>query len=200
MTKGEAASILNIKVDARLEELEDQFEQLLFESKTYFLKKVPIQKLFRSKLTSIQQLIKAYELLSESKIETSQQHLFFDFIFDSSDVLISFNNYHLYRNQLKQALINTFNFEKIDQLVTELLKLESAYAFFWYKENIDTQNTLVASLPDDIQLLNAIKQYVELGGKSFDDLKNLKNNPPEILIQEMKRLSLLYKNYRWTKS
>lgn len=200
MTKAEAASVLVIALDAELEEIEEQFEQLLFESKTYLLQKIPVQKLFEPKLKAIQYLIKAYELLSEKKIAHSNQVLTTDFVFDSANLLGSFNTYHHYRNQLRQALINSTNFDEIAQLATELLKLESAYAFLWYNEKIDMQNTIVASFPDEIHVLTALKHYLELGGKSFDDLKKLKNNPPEILIQEMKRLSLLYKNYRWTRS
>jgi len=200
MTKGEAAYILNVSLEADFEEIEEQFEQLLFERKKFFLQKVPIHKLFEPKLKAIQQLIEAYELLSGEKLENTTQLKTIDFQFDSSNLLISFHHYHLYRNQLKQGLINACYFDEIEQIATELIKLESTYASLWFHDELDTQHTIVGTFPDEIQLLSALKNYLEMGGKSFDDLKKMKNNPPEILIQEMKRLSLLYKNYRWTKS
>lgn len=200
MTKGEAASILNVSLEADFEEIEEQFEQLLFERKKFFLQKTPIHKLFEPKLRSIQQIIKAYELLSEEKLDNVPQLITSDFQFDSSNLLMSFNTYHQYRNQLKQKLINASHFNDIEQVTTELMKLESTYASFWYHDELDTQQTIVGAFPDEIELLSSLKKYLELGGKSFEDLKKMKNNPPEILIQEMKRLSLLYKNYRWTKS
>lgn len=200
MTKEEAASILNVSLEADFEEIEEQFEQLLFERKKFFLQKIPIQKLFEPKLKAINQLIEAYELVSEEKLEHVTPLKTIMFQFHHSNLLISFNKYHLYRNQLKQSLINASSFNDIEQIATELIKLESTYAALWYQEEIDTQHTIVGTFPDEIQLLNALKNYLEMGGKSFEDLKKMKNNPPEILIQEMKRLSLLYKNYRWTKS
>jgi hypothetical protein len=200
MTKEEAASILNVSLEADLEEIEEQFEQLLFERKKFFLQKLPIQKLFEPKLKAITQVIEAYELISGEKLENTTQLKTFEFQFDASSLLISFNHYHLYRNQLKQGLINASGFNDIEQIATELIKLESAYAALWYQEELNTQQIIVGTFPDEIQLLNALKNYLKMGGKSFDDLKKMKNNPPEILIQEMKRLSLLYKNYRWTKS
>lgn len=200
MTKIEASSILNVNVEADYEKIEEQFEQLLFEQKKYFLQKIPIQKLFEPKLKAIQQLFEAFELLIEKKLEYVNQSKTIVFQFDYLNLLISFNQYHIYRNQLKQSIINTSIFEEIKESVINLIKLESAYATLWHQEEIDTKNTILGTLPDEIQLLIAIKNYHDMGGKSFDDLKKMKNNPPEILIQEMKRLSLLYKNYRWTKS
>lgn len=200
MTKEEAASILNVSLEADFEEIEEQFEQLLFERKKFFLQKIPIQKLFEPKLKIIHQLIEAYELVSEEKLEHVTPLKTIEFQFDHSSLLISFNKYHLYRNQLKQGLINASHFDAIEQIATELIKLESAYAALWYQDELGTQHTIVGTFPDEILLLSALKNYLEMGGKSFEDLKKMKNNPPEILIQEMKRLSLLYKNYRWTKS
>jgi hypothetical protein len=46
-----------------------------------------------------------------------------------------------------------------------------------------------------MEILEGIKIYQQNGGINFHQLKKLENNPPEILIQEMKRLSLLFKKY-----
>ncbi len=46
-----------------------------------------------------------------------------------------------------------------------------------------------------MEILKAIKQFEISNGKTFDDLKKNRNNPPEILISEMKRLSLLFEKY-----
>ena len=46
-----------------------------------------------------------------------------------------------------------------------------------------------------MEILEAVKAFREKGGTSFDALKKSQNQAPEALVNEMKRLSLLFFKY-----
>ena len=48
---------------------------------------------------------------------------------------------------------------------------------------------------DEMLVLKSIRDYKQNGGCIFEDLKKNRNNPPELLLKEMKRLNLIRLKY-----
>lgn len=192
MTREEALQSVGID---DLEELEDAFEDLFFEHKKYFLTKVPVRKLLESRYKKLIDLEKAVTLLGMS-IDNAPVFANVSFQTDAL-ILETYRSFQQAKNQLKAQIANATSIQSLISSVDNLLENELIYAKMWYHESVEiTPDILVSKEVDPMELLHGIQQYKLQNGTTFEQLKNLENNPPEILIQEMKRLSLLFKKYR----
>lgn len=192
MNRTEALQFVGIE---DLEDLEDAFDDLFFEHKKYFLTKVPIRKLLEARYKKLLDLETAVTLL-EMPIDNSEVFANATFQTDSS-ILETFRSFQEVKNQLKAQIANAKSIQSLISSVDNLLENELIYAEMWYHESLEiTPDVLVSKEVDAMELLSGIQQYKLQNGTTFEQLKNLENNPPEILIQELKRLSLLFKKYR----
>lgn len=187
MTKEEALSFFK----GDIEDIDDLYEEQLFELKNQLLSIVPISKIVLPRIKKIEQLSTAYKLLSkhifsEKYIETN--HKF------NENILDTYLNYQDAKGKLRLLLLNSLLPENIILYATHLVKLELAFASNWKSEIID-EKCIVSKQPDPMEVLSAIREYNTNGGITFGDLKSTKNNPPELLIQERNRLSLLVSKY-----
>ena len=93
MTPKEAQIFLKLEADFSQEEISDAQENLLFELKQFFLTRVPIQKLFQSRL---EKLMKLEEIFIVFEIEQQKfTKITLDFEFDSDDLLDVYNAYQM---------------------------------------------------------------------------------------------------------
>lgn len=192
MTHDEAIRFFGIE---DLDELEDAFDDLFFEHKKYFLSKVPIRKLLESRYKKLIDLETAVTLLGMS-IDNAPVFANVSFQTDAL-ILETFRSFQQAKNQLKAQIANATSIRSLISSVDNLLENELIYAEIWYQESLGiTPDVLVSKEVDPMEILQGIQQYKLQNGTTFEQLKNLENNPPEILIQEMKRLSLLFKKYR----
>lgn len=189
MTVSEAKAILNVD---DLELLEDVFEEAFFQSKKQILEIIPIRKLIDPKLKKLNQLQVAYQVLGgeieEGKTGEKDEVEFSNVMIDS------FNKYQTQKNRLRLKLFNALSPNQVFLFGESLVELELRHAFLWNDELKMEMKTLLKA-PDPMEVLMAIKVYKENGGITFDDLKEGKNNPPQLLIEEKNRLSLLYQKY-----
>ncbi len=193
MTVQEAQIFLKLEENWDFDDVMDTKESFLFEHKSFFLSKAPIQKMFDSRLKKIFSLKDALDVLKfDFNYEFEQQEINFE---NSESILGTFQNYNSVKQKLKFSILNSQNPLEIHYLVSQLIKLEKNYAENWFVDNCWEETTLVSKELDPMGILKAIKEYEISDGKTFDDLKNNRNNPSEILISEMKRLSLLSKKY-----
>lgn len=192
MTHDEAIRFFGIE---DLDELEDAFDDLFFEHKKYFLSKVPIRKLLESRYKKLIELETAATLLDISidhsvAVDPIQVQI-------TESILDTFRSYQHAKNQLKTHIANARSVRSLITCVENLLDNEQMYAQRWHNDHLEiTSEVLVSKEVDPMDLLHGIQRYQLEGGYTFEQLKNLENNPPEILIQEMKRLSLLFKKYK----
>jgi hypothetical protein len=192
MTHDEAIRFFGIE---DLDELEDAFDELFFEHKKYFLSKVPIRKLLEARYKKLIELETAATLLNIPIHYSVATDLIQVQI--SASILDTFRSYQQAKNQLKTHIANARSVRSLIACVENLLDNEQIYAQRWYSEHPEiTNEVLVSKEVDPMDLLDGIQRYQREGGYTFEQLKNLENNPPEILIQEMKRLSLLFKKYK----
>lgn len=190
MTPAEAWQFF--KVNDR-DEMEEIYEEQLFEFKQFFLSKVPVQKLFNGRLSKLKKLQDAYEAL-EGEIQPQPVHeITFDIL--SNNIHEVFLGFQKSRNDLKQKIANETSALNLEKYIRRMLALEKEYATFWKMDSDDEGDIIISKEPDPMYLLENIKSYQQKDGFTFIQLKNLENNPPEILVQEMKRLSLLFKRF-----
>lgn len=190
MTREEALLFFGGVTDE--DELEDAYETQLFEYKQFFLSKAPIAKLFESRLRKLQKLADAYATLTSAPA-TGETHHFQ--VPESADILGTFQSFQKAKNELKRLISNTASAAALGTLAEALVSLEKENASRWSTALDDEADIIVSKEPDPMYLLEAIQAYRQQGGETFAQLKNLENNPPQVLIQEMKRLSLLFKKF-----
>lgn len=193
MTKTEALNEFQLDDAFDEDDLIDLYEEKIFEFKQYFLSKTPIFKLFESKLSKLEKIGNAYKLLTNSKVTFHETKL--EFNGSQVEILANYLHFQEEKNRLKTKISNSENAFELVSWVKNLLELEKINAQHWFSEIEIDANILVSKEPNPMEILEGIKIYQQNGGFNFDQLKKLENNPPEILIQEMKRLSLLFKKY-----
>lgn len=192
MTLNELKTHFNIS-EFNIEEIQDFIELELFDLKKFFTTKVPVSKLFSNRLKKLRHLQELNSYMFNSQIFNEK---IIEYSFENTtDIETIHLNYSNYSNLLKFEIYNSNSPIEIENLVKHMIQLEKKYASFWFLENSWDEHTIVSKPSDPMLILNAIKSYNLNSKKTFDDLKNFRNNPPSILINEMKRLSLLFEKY-----
>jgi hypothetical protein len=113
-------------------------------------------------------------------------------------VIEAYNAYFQLRNKYKADLIKEFNPIKMSQIICVWLASEKAYYEVWNCEKAlvdDLTNVLLSKEPDPMELLAAIRDWQAKfkEATSFDDLCQYYTFLPELLKNEVKRLTSLYK-------
>lgn len=193
MTKTEALHEFQLDDAFDEDDLIDLYEEKIFEFKQYFLSKTPIFKLFESKLSKLEKIGNAYSLLTNINVEITETKL--EFNDSQTEILANYLHFQEEKNRIKTKISNSDNAFELVSWVKNILELEKMNAEHWFSEIEIDANILVSKEPNPMEILEGIKIFNQNGGTNFDQLKKLENNPPEILIQEMKRLSLLFKKY-----
>jgi hypothetical protein len=187
MTKLEALSYLG-------EEWEDSFEEQIFTLKQQLLTLVPVNKLYQAKLSKWKKLEEVFISLGGQFKQADFSQLIFETPIFSDNISDAFKIYQEYRNRLKISLLNSVDSEAVIVVLDSFIKLEVSYATLWQSEDLD-DNIIISNVPDPMEILKAIKCFENLGGNSFEDLKEMAYAAPEILKREQKRLTLYHTKY-----
>ncbi len=175
-------------------EIEEIYEQEIFELKQFFLSRAPIAKLFKGRIAKLNKLQAAFEEINSNQIKSD-----FEISFPENSIYLldSYTNYQAVKNKIRLLISNELNGVNLIPLVQKLIDLEKDHAKQWsILDDSELDETVVVSKePNPIDILNAINEYQLKGNKTLEELKRNENNPPIVLIQEMKRLSLLFKKY-----
>lgn len=193
MTKTEALHEFQLEDNFDEDDLIDLYDEKIFDFKQYFLSKTPIFKLFESKLSKLEKIGNAYHLLTNINLEFTETKL--EFNSSQPEILANYLHFQEEKNRIKTKISNSENAFELISWVKNLLELEKMNSQHWFSQLEIDANILVSKEPNPMEILEGIKIFNQNGGTNFDQLKKLENNPPEILIQEMKRLSLLFKKY-----
>jgi hypothetical protein len=194
MTKSEA--LLFFPFDESEEEIEEVYENLLFEYKLFFQSKVPIRKVFSSKIQKLKKMHAAFLVLG-GHVESSSLEL--DLKLKNGSMLDVFNQYQRLRNSIKVQLLSVENAVELEKTVKQYLLLEEVYRNYWPQIELDGGEQISISVePDSMSLLKALKElegeqicdFSQLNSKSTEKIEN---NSLNIILMETKRLSLLRK-------
>jgi hypothetical protein len=175
------------------DEIDDFVDSELFAMRNYFNSKVPVQKIFHPKIEKIIKLDDLY-LLQNPLPEKELQFLLKPF--DSDNLEEVYNAYNQQLNVLKQNLFNSNRPKNIAFVAGLMVKIELQYAEKWFLTNSWDEETKISQIPNPMEILHAIAEASKKGIISFEDLKNNQNKTPQILLNEMKRLSLLFEKYK----
>lgn len=175
------------------DDLSDLYDERLFEYKQFFLAKTPIRKVFEAKLDKLLQMDKAFCVLTAKESVEQPKELLDDILF--SDVILeAFNQWEQLKGKAKQQISMAYEAPILHKNVTEYLHLVDCYRSKWYTEQeIAIEIAQLSKDEDPMALLNAIREFKTDGGEKFEDILKMNNN--SFLLKEMKRLSLLIKNY-----
>lgn len=193
MTISEALQIFEIDGNIEKDELIDIYEEKIFQFSQYFLSKTPISKLFESKYFQLEKIGFSFDLLANEQTQNPLSTL--DFSAPSEYILPHYLHFQRKKNWLKTEISKAKSAVQLIYFAKKLVELEKLNAEIWFSELEMDPKVLVSREPNPMEILESIKIFNLAGGETFEQLKKLENNPPEILIQEMKRLSLLFKKY-----
>ena len=194
MTKREA--LLFFPFDDLEDEIEEVYEGVLFEYKLFFQSKVPIRKVFCSKIHKLKKMHEAFLVLG-GKIESVNLEL--DLKLTNGSMLDVFNQYQRLRNSIKVQLLSVENAIELEQIIIDYLLLEEEYRIHWPHIELDEGEQISVSVePDSMLLLKALKELDLDKTVNFNDLESKsaekkENNSLNIILMEAKRLSLLRK-------
>ena len=174
------------------DEIEDFYQDKLFEFKHFFLIQAPIEKVFLAKLVKLEKLDLAYETLTKSTISKSEkQRLDFNF---SDEIRNAFYLFEEEKSKFRVKISSAENGFELKQAVKQILDLVKAYRQKWaIGLQLDIQIDVLSKEPDSMEIHQAIIEFVNQGGVFFKDIIEQKNNPT--LMKEMKRVSLLIEKY-----
>ncbi len=171
-----------------LTEIDNVFENKLFEFKQFFLQKTIIDKVFKSKLEKLKLLQTAYQVLTKNEEENSI-HFEKKHLIESNVILIVFNNYEKNKNEIRLGISHSVSSYELIQNIENLLDLYNEYLQKW--PEIEYNNEIfISKEKDPMELYYAIQDFSQNGGIFFEDILNSINKCPEILQNECKRLSL----------
>lgn len=176
------------------EDLDDLWEQRLFEQKQFFLTRTPLVSVFQARLKKMEKQHEAYLTLSGQKetgrpFITAEKHLH-----QTPSILGAFNSFHQERNALKQRLLITHEFSSVKAILNAWIQLEKLNYDLWKNPVAleDDIEVLKSKEPDPMELLEHIKLLsTEKEIQTFDELHSSHFELPEFVRKEVKRLTLL---------
>lgn len=187
MTNKEALLFFPLPKD---EDIEDFYEELLFEYKQFFISKFPINKVFIAKEKKMLQMQEAYEFLGGKQNGRD----FFNYEIPlnlPSSIKECFEVYQQNRNLLKSKILKATSSYEITSFINSLLELQNIYSSKWSNvSHLPDTEIQISNESDPMALLLAIKEFNSKGGITFDDLNTKRNISPDLLLNEAKRLSL----------
>lgn len=188
-------TIEEAKLFFKLEEeddIQDAYDEQLFEFKQFFLSKPIISKVFKSKLEKLAKFEEAFCLLTDSRFKpliAEKTSIVF-----SDNVLEAFQRFEQLKSELKQQISLATSSSDLAQKVDSLLVVTYTYYQKWRtSELLPVEIDVIAKDPDAMELLTAIRTFNMQGGERFEDISSQKNQP--ILMKEMKRVSLLLEKF-----
>ena len=183
MNPEEAKYLLGIE---STDELEDKYEEFLFEFKQFVVTRFPIGKLINSKTDKYIRLAQACAVLGyqlESTIEPSPLPSF------EMDMLNSYAAYHQTSGVLRKDMLASACVSDCARLAQVYLKLTKEFAKVW-TQGVDwsiDEYLSISTAPDPMLILEEIRVKNEHG---IHFAKDLDNKPDDKLVEETKRLSL----------
>ncbi len=175
------------------DDIYDLYEERLFEYKQFFLSKVPIRKVFASKISKMKQMELAFTILG-GEVEKSKSVIEFETFIFSDQILEAFRQFEILKNQLKSQITKALYASEIEDIVFQILHLQTIYIEKWIEyfpfTNVTTEGIIISKEPDQMELLEAIRQFNNAGGIIFGDFLLKSEKIPDALVNEMKRLYL----------
>lgn len=176
------------------DDLEDRYEELLFEDKQFFTSRAIVPKVFRARIEKIKKREEAFRRIS--KIKTQEKNKVVALLNDNAtDLLQNFLYFQKDRASILQHVYQIKECETLIDLIEQLISRFIDYMNFWQVDYIEnTEGILISKELDPTELYNAIKAFSDAGGVNVKEIQSLFFNGKVLLENEAKRLSLLLQN------
>ncbi|MCH2225127.1 MAG: hypothetical protein MK066_10195 [Crocinitomicaceae bacterium] len=185
MTKEEAVTFLPIK---DIDDLDDLFEDKLFEMKQFLIGRFPVTKVIQGRLRKIDNITRSYEALG-GKFDSFQAVPEMKVL--STTVKAVIDEFQSKRSQLKLRMMSSRNGYEVIEIAKMLILLTRSYVEKWASPNVNTQGVLLSTEPDPMELFSALKEFNEQGYVDFKSIDEFSEQ--NVLVREVKRLSLWQK-------
>ena len=189
MTKEEALHFLNVN---DVEEVEEAFEDVLFEYRNFFISKVPFTKLFKAKLVKLSRFFEAKEILIPTENgPIVDLNVELDDIGKCNGVKEVFSLFGENEMKIKLAMTKSETFDQFSSCVQMLLDNYKKNADYWKLGRIDSpgfEQVKMSVEPDVMSVYEEIKRFHSLGLSTSVEINQLADD--NLLKQEAFRLSL----------
>ena len=174
------------------DDLEDLYDERLFEYKQFFLTKAVVGRVFRAKIDKLLKFEKAYSVVSGTELPTIPEQIIS--VHFPTIVSEAFAQFEQVKGDIRQKISRARNSTELVPHVEQLIQVVRNYYQAWHSEkDLEIEIDSISKEPDSMELLRAIKAFESEGGKTFNDILEQKGN--EDLQKEMKRVSLLLEKF-----
>jgi hypothetical protein len=187
VTTKEARAFLN--ADA-FDDLEEAYDQLLFDQKQFFLQKACIPKVFDGKIEKLNHFTEASIILGLefAKMEAKLHN----FHFSEDTMLDVYRSYAQQLNESKKKLSQAVSFGELKTLVEHQLQLFLDYTSKWPLIAEFQEGLKLSSEPDPVVFFQELKLLESQGISTFAQLVNSAGNIGVIVKKESTRLHSLH--------
>ncbi|MDX2361127.1 MAG: hypothetical protein QNK23_09990 [Crocinitomicaceae bacterium] len=185
MTREEALLYLPI---SGIEELDDVYDEILHEFRTFFISKVPTTSLFSSKIERLNKMHLAYEVLAEEKIEAEFHEVeLLSFATDNLfDLVIA---YQQNQSNLKREVMLSESVLELKIIAKQLIENMKLYALGWEDVSYDKNTEVkVSQSIDEVELLVELERLHKEERAVLSEVPKL--NSDSYVYKEAIRLSL----------
>ena len=188
MTREDALLYLPFKDE---DELEDLYEDKLFEFKQKVLVAAPSTKLYQYHLTKLSKVHAAYLHLTASA--NPERTIEYTAKVNQDSLISAWRDFNRNKNELKLKLVSTFSFSDIEFILDCLIQNQKQFASIFHKVQFENQDEtlIVGKEPDAMALEVEIDQFMSNGGGEIKSISKL--DTANLLYQEANRLSLWLK-------
>ena len=173
------------------DELEDLYEDKLFEFKQKVLVAVPSTKLYQYHLTKLSKVHAAYLHLTASA--NPERTIEYTAKVNQDSLISAWRDFNRNKNELKLKLVSTFSFSDIEFILDCLIQNQKQFASIFHKVQFENQDgtLIVGKEPDAMALEVEIDKFMSNGGGEIKSISKL--DTANLLYQEANRLSLWLK-------
>jgi|TARA_R110000737_G_scaffold17480_2_gene35213 stalled ribosome alternative rescue factor ArfA len=176
------------------DDLEDRYEELLFEDKQFFTTRAIVPKVFRARIEKMKKREEAFRRLTSIKERENIELVPLKFE-STADIHQNYLNFQKDRALVMQQLYRTQECNSVIRLIEQLVHRYIAYLLPWQLVKVEeVEGIIISKEPDPTELYNALKAFSDEGGKNVNEIQSLFFNGKVLLENEAKRLSLLLQN------
>lgn len=175
-------------------DIDERYEELLFEDKQFFTTKALIPKVFRARLLKIKRREEAFRRIKNEL----PREITFAINYTSNQPTDLLQNYLTFQKDKASVLNLLFKSKECVDLIgiIELYLLRFAdYLKMWQlNERGNTDEIILSKELDPTDLYLTIKAFSDAGGKNVNEIQTLFFEGKSLLLNEAKRLTLLFQN------
>lgn len=183
MTINEARAYLSLS--AETENIQELYDEYLFEQKLYFRNKPAIKSVFLKKISKIELAKSAFEVLGIKDSLMNFPDILWNF---NRNILSNFHEYHQKKNTILQLIFNSKELTELMHITPKLVDLEISYSLLWSKFDVHIEKK---SVVDPMKVLSDLKKLETRNIKNYIEFHPEVHKDLIYLYAEIARLSMV---------